>query len=232
MLQASLYLYALICTIFVHPALGFPVFGTPAQAKAALIRVKLIPDVFPKFDPRLTLGITYHVNGTALKGNLGTNLTPADTANRPVWSIPDIDFKREFERKTFVVGMVGKWPRCFAPIRIYSLTLHTNYLDPDAPSPTNRSASQVRHFIGGGFKLEGTVLRNTTPALSDYLGPGPLPGSPPHRYATFLFLQPKDFPTTPFTTSILNFNLSSFAEQVKMGLPVAGNFIMVGPAPS
>ncbi|KZS89957.1 PEBP-like protein [Sistotremastrum niveocremeum HHB9708] len=210
MLQASLYLYALICTIFVHPALGFPVFGTPAQAKAALIRVKLIPDVFPKFDPRLTLGITYHVNGTALKGNLGTNLTPADTANRPVWSIPDIDFKREFERKTFVVGMV----------------------DPDAPSPTNRSASQVRHFIGGGFKLEGTVLRNTTPALSDYLGPGPLPGSPPHRYATFLFLQPKDFPTTPFTTSILNFNLSSFAEQVKMGLPVAGNFIMVGPAPS
>ncbi|KZS89956.1 PEBP-like protein [Sistotremastrum niveocremeum HHB9708] len=180
-------------------------FGTPAQAREAFIRSKLVPDVFTKFNPILTLGITYHVNGTALKVHLGNDLTIPESANRPLWSIPDIKLAPRFSKKSFVIAMI----------------------DPDAPSPTNTTFAQIRHFIGGGFKLEGTTLRNTTPALSEYLSPGPPVGSPPHRYPTFLFLQPKNFPTTPFTTSIANFNVSVYAKQVDLGPPLAGNFMLV-----
>lgn len=62
-------------------------------------------------------------------------------------------------------------------------------VDPDAPTPQDPSAAQIRHFLGGNFKLEGhptaeglgATLVNRTPALSDYIQPSPPNTSDAHR---------------------------------------------------
>lgn len=59
-------------------------------------------------------------------------------------------------------------------------------VDPDAPSPQNRSASQFLHFLGGGFTVNATssdptLLTNQSAALREFFPPTPPAGSPPHR---------------------------------------------------
>ena len=60
-------------------------------------------------------------------------------------------------------------------------------VDPDAPTPRNRSLGEVRHLVAplvvatGADLASGAALTNTTPAVSDYVSPGPPPGSDPHR---------------------------------------------------
>ena len=60
-------------------------------------------------------------------------------------------------------------------------------VDPDAPTPQNRSLGEVRHLVAplvvatGADLASGAALTNTTPAVSDYVSPGPPPGSDPHR---------------------------------------------------
>lgn len=59
--------------------------------------------------------------------------------------------------------------------------------DPDAPEPSNTSLAQIRHFVGGEFfaftptQFDYQQLANATPALSEYVQPGPPAGSAPHR---------------------------------------------------
>lgn len=62
-------------------------------------------------------------------------------------------------------------------------------LDPDAPSPTNTSNAEVRHFLGGNFVprtlpgqnsgASGPLLANTTAAISNWRQPTPTIGN--HR---------------------------------------------------
>lgn len=63
-------------------------------------------------------------------------------------------------------------------------------LDLDAPTPQNPYAAQVRHFLGGDFRVQQPAylasgrsfpLANSTPALSDWLQPAPPAASDPHR---------------------------------------------------
>lgn len=64
-------------------------------------------------------------------------------------------------------------------------------MDPDAPTPQHPTSAQIRHFLGGNFRLQhsrfeskfgdGAVLVNNTPALSNYLQPSPPNTSDPHR---------------------------------------------------
>ena len=66
-------------------------------------------------------------------------------------------------------------------------SLVVTMFDPDAPEPSNRSLSQIRHFVGGDFfaftpsNFDYQQLANTTPALSEYVQPAPPAGSAPHR---------------------------------------------------
>jgi hypothetical protein len=61
-------------------------------------------------------------------------------------------------------------------------------IDPDVPTPQNQTVSQVRHFLGGNFVFTnatsnlGTLLVNTTPAVTEFAQPRPRAGSDPHRY--------------------------------------------------
>ena len=131
-------------------------------------------------------------------------------------------------------------------------------VDPDAPTPQNPTVAEVRHFLGGNFRLDrspsaigaGTPLVNNTPALSDYLQPSPPNTSDPHRlvphlncsrchsyhlhrpsYVWLLYRQPLDSPTS-ISPNITNFNLSAFAEQFGLGQPLAGNFMTVSTNPA
>lgn len=59
-------------------------------------------------------------------------------------------------------------------------------VDPDAPTPQNRSLSQFRHFLGGDFHLDGSStirapLVNSSAALTEYVNPTPPIGSDAHR---------------------------------------------------
>ena len=63
-------------------------------------------------------------------------------------------------------------------------------VDPDSPTPQNTSLAQIRHLILSvdvpkcANIATGASLTNSTPALSDYISPGPPAGSPPHRWVS------------------------------------------------
>ena len=125
-------------------------------------------------------------------------------------------------------------------------------VDPDAPTPQNPTAAQVRHYLGGDFRIQTVngvgLLFNDTPALSEYRQPAPPNTSDPHRsvphvefrchylyifrhsYTWLLYLQSSDFPAN-ISTNILNFNISEFALQFGLGQPLAGNYMTVSTNP-
>lgn len=133
-------------------------------------------------------------------------------------------------------------------------------VDPDAPTPQTPTEAQIRHFLGSDFFTDfanfGNVhpLTNNTPAVSGFLQPTPPAGSDPHRlvllsvryvkitlfffllrYVLLLFKQPAGFESQALvnsTTSVSNFNISTFAAATKLGNPIAGTFMLVGPDPT
>ena len=68
-------------------------------------------------------------------------------------------------------------------------------VDLDAPTPQDPTSAQIRHFLGGNFKLDRpdirglSLLSNSTPALSNFLQPTPPAGSDPHRWARIYILR-------------------------------------------
>ncbi|EKM49647.1 uncharacterized protein PHACADRAFT_265212 [Phanerochaete carnosa HHB-10118-sp] len=113
-------------------------------------------------------------------------------------------------------------------------------VDPDAPTPQDPTEAEIRHFLAGNFVRGATTgpgqrLVNETVPLSGWLQPTPPAGSPAHRYVFLLFEQPGDFDSQTFVTtntSVSNFNISAFAQEVGLGNPIAGSFMLVAPDPS
>ena len=92
------------------------------------------------------------------------NESLTETANEPRFFVSFSD--NSVAEQTFVLAMV----------------------DPDAPTPQNRSLSQIRHFLAGDIKVAGgssnhSQLVNASVPLTAYLNPSPPPGSDAHRYA-------------------------------------------------
>ncbi|KAI0315812.1 PEBP-like protein [Amylostereum chailletii] len=111
-------------------------------------------------------------------------------------------------------------------------------VDPDAPTPQDPTEAEIRHFLGGNFNLgpigeDGVApLTNSTPALSEFLQPTPPAGSDAHRYVFLVFKQSDAFATQTLvnsTTSIENFDISTFAQAIGLGDPLGGTFIRVAP---
>ncbi|KDR83914.1 hypothetical protein GALMADRAFT_55557 [Galerina marginata CBS 339.88] len=112
-------------------------------------------------------------------------------------------------------------------------------VDPDAPTPQNRSFAEFLHFLGGDFSADMTsgLLSNNSPALMEFTPPAPPAGSDPHRYVLLVFNQPDTFDTdAPMFINASaprnNFNVASFAQNVSLGNPIAGNYFLVGPMDS
>ncbi len=143
----------------------------------AFEEAQIVPDVLTSFTPSAILNVTFpesvivpgeliSLSGKLFPFFLFVSLFPVDswyleTSTEPQFSLCSND--TTLAKQTFVLEMV----------------------DPDAR--TNVSVAQGRHFLGGGFVFSNdySKLVNTTPALSDYLGPEPLAGQSPHRYIDF-----------------------------------------------
>ncbi|GJE91792.1 PEBP-like protein [Phanerochaete sordida] len=114
-------------------------------------------------------------------------------------------------------------------------------VDPDAPYPQDPNVAQVRHILQGDLVLGPALgsqtykLVNETPALTDWIQPEPPADSPPHRYIFLLYQQPKGFDSQTFVAPNDSipareyFNISQFAEEVGMGDPIGGSFVLVSP---
>jgi phosphatidylethanolamine-binding protein (PEBP) family uncharacterized protein len=104
--------------------------------------------------------------------------------------------------------------------------------DPDVPTPSNPTYGPVRHWLAGNYYPTPTsnVLTPSGTAITPYFQPTPGVGSPAHRYTYLLYKQPANFNqqrVVTAQTSILNWNVTSFAAQTGLGDPIAGSFMMV-----
>ncbi|KAF8802181.1 PEBP-like protein [Phlegmacium glaucopus] len=162
------------------------------------------------FNPKVLLEVTFpETHGRDITLKAGIQLPRNATAGPPIFSL---------------FGHAGPGPFVVAAV------------DPDAPTPQNPTSAQIRHFLGGNFFHDFPfLLRNTTPAISNFRQPTPPAGSDPHRYVFLLFNQPDNFNdqtlVTPATPVSL-FNISEFASAVGLGEPIGGTFMRVGPDPS
>ncbi|KAI0058827.1 PEBP-like protein [Artomyces pyxidatus] len=187
------------------------------DAQTALNQAGIAPDVVPTFSPTSILDVVYNdpTTNQAIVVEPGKNLTVAQTVNEPQFFLTSND--SSVASKTFLLAFV----------------------DPDAPTPQNRSLSDIRHVLAPNLHISGTANRallvNSTPAITDYLAPGPPPGSGPHRYTVLLFVQPDNFSSAAAglvdqSTPRTNFNLTTFAQKTGLGDPIAGTFFLTGPA--
>ncbi|TCD62350.1 hypothetical protein EIP91_007048 [Steccherinum ochraceum] len=181
-----------------------------ATVKRTFDAANIPGDLQITFNPRVLLEVTFpETTGPDIHLKAGVQLPRNATAGPPTFNIR---------------GQPGGGPFVVAAV------------DPDAPTPQEPTSAQIRHFLGGNFRLvPGGGLVNSTAALSNFLQPTPPAGSDPHRYVFLLFEQPRGFNQQTLvnsTTSISNFNISQFAAAVGLGSPLGGTFMRVGPDPS
>ncbi|KAI0078222.1 PEBP-like protein [Panus rudis PR-1116 ss-1] len=187
-----------------------------AAVKRAFDSANIPANANIKFEPTVLFELTFpQTSGLAIQAHAGVQLPRNATAGPPKFAIRNA----VPTTRPFVVAAV----------------------DLDAPTPQNPTSAQIRHFLGGDFHLVPTrgtntePLVNSTAAVSEFRQPTPPAGSDPHRYVFLLFNQPAGFDqqtiVTP-ATSIANFNISQFAEEVGLGNPIGGTFILVGPDPT
>ncbi|THU84050.1 hypothetical protein K435DRAFT_870675 [Dendrothele bispora CBS 962.96] len=118
-------------------------------------------DLGAPFNPSVLLEVTFPENDTApITLHAGLQVPRNETAGPPTFAF---------------AGNVGSGPFVVAMV------------DLDAPSPTDHSNSQVRHFLGGNFRpsassvgavegLQVHALTNSTPAVSEFKQPTPTSG--------------------------------------------------------
>jgi len=167
----------------------------------------VIPDVLPSnFTPIFPFEVVFGNATNLIPVTAGMNLTMADTATMPNFAI--------LSNNTQIIG------------KPYLITI----VDPDAPSPPNRSEAQFLHFIGPDYVSNslsnGTIflLSNTSAAIEEFFPPTPPTGSLAHRYVVSCYLQNSTGIKAPagFNASNRpNFNLTTFISEIP-GLTLLG----------
>ncbi|KAF9446376.1 PEBP-like protein [Macrolepiota fuliginosa MF-IS2] len=178
--------------------------------KQAFDNANIPTDIEITFNPTALLEVTFPETGSnPITIHAGEQLPRNSTAGPPTFR---------------VVGANSNGPFVVATV------------DPDAPTPQNPTSAEIRHFLGGNFRANaGGLLTNSTPAISNFLQPTPPAGSDAHRYIFLLFNQPAGFNQQTFVTSSTStslFNISAFAQEVGLGNPIAGTFMLVAPDPT
>ncbi|KAI5457811.1 putative protease inhibitor [Mariannaea sp. PMI_226] len=109
-------------------------------------------------------------------------------------------------------------------------------LDPDAPFPSFSVLGPALHWIQPGLQVgadNSTSLKATAPFVADYVGPGPPPGSSPHRYIFLLYEEPAGFDGKKFAPANgqkmgikgrIRYDLDAWAKQVSLGPVLACNY--------
>ncbi|THH19924.1 hypothetical protein EW146_g1357 [Bondarzewia mesenterica] len=176
----------------------------------------IVPDILSSFDPTSILEVEFLDPDSSTNETSsvipGVHLSMEQTLLEPQFFLTSND--TSLQNQTFVLALV----------------------DPDAPTPQNTSLSQFRHLLAGDFHLNGdsldhALLTNSSAAQTDYVNPTPPVGSDPHRYVILLFIQPSNFDTLAAnfvnaSTPRSNFNLTTFANEVGLGSPIAGTYFL------
>ncbi|KAJ7498710.1 phosphatidylethanolamine-binding protein [Mycena latifolia] len=177
----------------------------------------IVPGVIPVFKPSGILDVVFTIPSThqAVNATPGANLTVQQTVNEPQFFLTSDDATATTAQ--FVVAL----------------------FDPDAPTPQNTSLAQFRHLVGGGYRWSANggnygILTNSSAALTEFVPPGPPPGSDPHRYMVLVFVQSADFDSKApailnSSTPRTNFNITAFSDALGLGAPLAGTFFFTGP---
>jgi len=181
----------------------------------ALKNAGVIPDVLPaNFTSRFPIEVVFSTNNTFLPVTAGMNLTMNETANVPNFAI--------FSNNTQIIG------------KPYLIAI----VDPDAPSPPNRTEAQFLHFLGINYISQnitnGTlfILQNTSEPIMPFFPPTPPNGSVPHRYVVAMYLQASENVTVVNGTvpaNRENFNLTTFANKTGNLTLLGATFFFVGP---
>ncbi|KAJ3537199.1 hypothetical protein NMY22_g5690 [Coprinellus aureogranulatus] len=225
-MRCDAYYYLLTSFCLVSPVLSQSLPDLLGQVTTAFTDAKVVEDVVSTFNPSayVNMMFTDPTTGHGLTPTAGQSLTMAQTSGDPQYSLIAVNGTSD--------------PRAFGPLVLVMV-------DPDAPTPQDRSNSQIIHFLGSNFTLgegTGTALANGSVALLRYWMPRPQNGSDPHRYVLLVYPQPSDFDTEvltyfasvdwtrdPTLEDRSKFNVSHFAAQMNLGEPLAGNFFKVGP---
>lgn len=156
----------------------------------------IVPDVL-SIAPSEPINIQYP-SGVSVE--IGKELTPTQVKDKPVvkWAAKDTEY--------YLLAMV----------------------DPDAPSRENPKFREWHHWLIGNIQ-GGDITKGEI--LADYIGSGPPKGTGLHRYVFLVYKQPEkcDFTKIPKLPNNSGdkrgkFSIAKFAQQFKLGSPVAGNF--------
>lgn len=107
-------------------------------------------------------------------------------------------------------------------------------LDFDGPYPKFPILSPILHWIQSDLQINATrvdpPLTSDRPCITNYVGPGPPPGSSPHRYIFLLYEQPSNFDSRNYAPAEgieigvwprIRWSLAVWEKKVKLGKPVA-----------
>jgi phosphatidylethanolamine-binding protein len=108
-------------------------------------------------------------------------------------------------------------------------------VDLDGPFPSFNFLSPILHWIQSDLHAPSasTALSTEAAFIADYIGPGPPPGSSPHRYVFLLYRQPEGFDAELYAPANgakyghmarMRFDLAGFEERAKLGKPIAVNY--------
>jgi phosphatidylethanolamine-binding protein len=108
-------------------------------------------------------------------------------------------------------------------------------VDLDGPFPSFNILSPILHWIHSDLQACSplTTLTTKAPFIANYIGPGPPPGSSPHRYVFLLYIQPNGFNHMLYAPANgaeygnmarMRFDLARFEQKAKLGNPIAVNY--------
>ncbi|KAJ7058058.1 phosphatidylethanolamine-binding protein [Mycena amicta] len=163
---------------------------------------QIVPSLLPTFTPGAILSLAFSGKDVSP----GQPLAQADVAPKPVVSVSAVNATLT---GTFTIAMV----------------------DADVVG-TDESAGVSRHWLENGVTVsDGIVSNASATTITVYAGPGPAPGSGPHRYVVLLYAQPSTF-TAPANLSTLipgveKFNLDSYVKESGLGDIVGGTYFTV-----
>jgi len=157
-----------------------------------------VPSLLPSFSPNAPLTVSY-----AGVGNIapGQPLTKEQSAPNPTVTVNPANSS---------VSLAGNFT---------IMMVDADVVGSDPTKGVNH------HWLVNGVQISGNALSNASAtSIVAYAGPGPAPGSGPHRYVIILYSQPSSF-TPPADlskpTGVLLFNLQEYVKNSGLG-PIAG----------
>ncbi|KAF7338513.1 Nucleus protein [Mycena venus] len=121
-------------------------------------------------------------------------------------------------------------------VSAFNATLTGNFtiamVDADVVGTDYGTDGVNRHWLENGVTISsGTVSDTSATAITAYAGPGPAPGSGPHRYVVLLYAQPSTFsPPADLSapvTGVHKFDLNAYVKDSGLGDIIAANYFTV-----